>query len=92
MGLCGAPGHFMPMMMEIIAPFVDRFVQVYMDDILIYSAKDHLHTTHVQTVLKVLKENGLFAKLGKCELGVRYVEFLGTRLSADELLSIRSKV
>lgn len=50
------------MMMEITAPYVDRFVQIYLDDILIYSTEYHLHATLVQTVLKALKDNNLFTK------------------------------
>jgi hypothetical protein len=66
-GVSNAPGVFMEYMNRIFHPFLDRFVVVFVDDILVYSKSEEEHTEHLRIVLGVLKEKKLFAKLSKCE-------------------------
>lgn len=76
-GLTNAPATFMNLMHNVLHPFLDKFVVVYLDDILIYSRtpKEHLH--HVRQVLEALEANHLHIKLSKCSFGKRHVNFLG---------------
>ena len=66
-GVSNAPGVFMEYMNRIFHPFLDRFVVVFIDDILVYSKSEEEHAEHLRIVLGVLKEKKLFAKLSKCE-------------------------
>ena len=76
-GLTNAPGFFMSNMNQMLSDFIDVFVLVYLDDILVYSEtwKDHL--THIENVLKRLRENRFYAKKKKCVFGVKEIEYLG---------------
>jgi hypothetical protein len=76
-GVSNAPGVFMEYMNRIFHPFLDRFVVVFIDDILVYSKSEEEHAEHLRIVLGVLKENQLFAKLSRCEFWLREVSFLG---------------
>lgn len=62
-----ALGVFMEYMNCIFYPYLDQFVVVFIEDILIYSKSNEEHAKHLRIVLQVLKENKLFAKLSKCE-------------------------
>ena len=59
------------------ADLLDRFVLVYLDDILIYSTSDDEHERHLRCVFDRLRKHVLYAKLSKCEFGVREVDYLG---------------
>lgn len=76
-GLTNAPSTFQKMMNTILQPFLDRFVIVYLDDILIYLRTDSGHNDHVRQILEVLREHQLVAKKKKCEFFLREVAFLG---------------
>lgn len=76
-GLTNAPATFMPLMHQIFRPLLDRFVLVFLDDILIYSKNMQQHEQHVREVLALLRQHKLFAKESKCELFASRVEFLG---------------
>lgn len=76
-GLCNAPATFQRMIQSLLAPYLDNFVVVYLDDILIFSADVGSHKNHVQKVLQVLQHNHLYVSLKKCEFGVRQTTFLG---------------
>ena len=76
-GLCNAPATFMGMMNEYLRPFLDKFVVVFLDDILIYSDSVEEHIVHLRQVLSVLREKQLYAKASKCEFLKEEVEFLG---------------
>ena len=66
-GVTNAPTVFMDYMNRIFRPFLDKFVVVFIDDILIYSRTHEEHAEHLRLVLSVLREKQLYAKLFKCE-------------------------
>ena len=72
-----APGVFMEYMNRIFHTYLDRFVVVFIDDILIYSKSEEEHDEHLRVVLQILKEKKLYAKLSKCEFWLKEVSFLG---------------
>ena len=66
-GLTNAPAAFMDMMNRVFKDFLDKFVIIFIDDILIYSRSREEHMEHLRTVLRILKEKQLYAKFKKCE-------------------------
>ncbi|XP_050217496.1 uncharacterized protein LOC126668333 [Mercurialis annua] len=76
-GLTNAPTAFMDIMNRIFKPFLDQFVIVFIDDILIYSRTEEEHAQHLQIVLQTLREHQLHAKFSKCEFRLTDVAFLG---------------
>jgi hypothetical protein len=76
-GLTNAPAIFMDLMNRVCRPFLDKFVIVFIDDILIYSKTEAEHESHLRQVLEKLKEKELYAKFSKCEFWLREVQFLG---------------
>jgi hypothetical protein len=84
-GLTNAPSVFMDLMNRVFHKYLDSFVVVFIDDILIYSANHIEHEQHLKTVLEVLREKKLFAKLKKCEFWLEEVSFLGHVVSKDGL-------
>jgi len=76
-GLCNAPATFMRVMNDLFRPFIDEFVLVYLDDILVFSKSWVEHVCHVKKVLDVLKKEKLFVKLSKCEFGKTSLGYLG---------------
>jgi len=80
-GVTNAPGVFMEYMNRIFHPYLDQFVVVFIDDILVYSKSEEEHVEHLRIVLQILKEKQLFAKLSKCEFWLREVSFLGHVIS-----------
>jgi hypothetical protein len=66
-GLTNAPAIFMDYMNRIFRPFLDKFVVVFIDDILIYSKTTEEHGEHLRLVLGILREKQLYAKLDKCD-------------------------
>ncbi|XP_016168790.1 uncharacterized protein LOC107611368 [Arachis ipaensis] len=76
-GLTNAPAIFMDYMNRIFHPYLDKFVVVFIDDILIYSKTEDEYADHLRTVLQILKDRKLFAKLAKCEFWKAEVKFLG---------------
>jgi len=91
-GVSNAPGVFMEYMNKIFHPLLDRFVVVFIDDILVYSKSEEEHVEHLRMVLRVLKENQLCAKLSKCEFWLREVSFLGHVISKGGIVVDPSKV
>jgi hypothetical protein len=65
-GLTNAPATFQSVMNSILAPFLDRFVLVYLDDILIYSKSMDEHVEHLKSVLAALREHKFYCKRSKC--------------------------
>ena len=66
-GLMNAPAAFMDLMHKVIQPYLDQFVVVYVDDILIYSQSEWEHEYHLRIVLQLLRDHQLYAKFSKCE-------------------------
>jgi hypothetical protein len=84
-GLTNAPTTFCTLMNDIFREWLDDFVVVYIDDILIYSGSLEEHAEHLRKVFQRLRENKLYAKLEKCEFGVTEVDFLGHRIIQEGL-------
>ncbi|KAD2804787.1 hypothetical protein E3N88_38164 [Mikania micrantha] len=82
-GLTNAPAVFMDLMNRVCKPYLDQFVIVFIDDILIYSRNKKEHEQHLRTVLELLKEERLYAKFSKCEFWLREVQFLGHVINSD---------
>ena len=80
-GLTNAPASFMNLMNKIFMEYLDKFVVVFIDDILIYSKNEEDHARHLRLVLDKLSEHQLYAKFSKCEFWLREVAFLGHVLS-----------
>ena len=76
-GLKNAPEAFMDLMNRVFRPYVDKFVVVFIDDILVYSKDWEDHDTHLLVVLETLRNEQLYEKLSKCEFWLREVSFLG---------------
>ncbi len=84
-GLTNAPTTFCTLMNDIFREWLDDFVVVYIDDILIYSSSLEEHAEHLRKVFQRLRENKLYAKLKKCKFGVTEVDFLGHRITQEGL-------
>ncbi|KAG8472925.1 hypothetical protein CXB51_034752 [Gossypium anomalum] len=82
-GLTNAPVAFMDLMNRVFQPFLDRFVVIFIDDILVYSKTEAKHYEHFRIVLQVLREKELYVKFSKCEFWLREVTFLGHVVSAE---------
>jgi hypothetical protein len=80
-GLTNAPAYFMNLMNKVFMEYLDRFVVVFIDDILIYSKSDSDHEEHLRLVLQKLRDNQLYAKFSKCEFWIDKVSFLGHIIS-----------
>jgi hypothetical protein len=79
-GLTNAPAYFMYLMNSVFMPELDKFVVVFIDDILVYS-KNEEHVGHLHVVLQRLREHHLYAKLSKCDFWLKEIKFLGHTIS-----------
>ncbi|GKB30212.1 putative reverse transcriptase domain-containing protein [Tanacetum coccineum] len=75
--LTNAPAVFMNLMNCVCKPYLDKFVIVFIDDILIYSRNKEEHANHLRIILKLLKKEKLYAKFSKCDFWISIVQFLG---------------
>jgi len=66
-GVTNAPAVFMDYMNKIFKPFLDKFIVVFIDDILIYSRTQEAHAEYMRLILAIMREKHLYAKLSKCE-------------------------
>ena len=89
-GLTNAPAAFMDLMNRVFQPYVDRFVMMFIDDILVYSKDREYHDTHLRVVLETLRNEQLYAKLRKCEFWLREVSFL-EHIVSEEGIQVDSK-
>ena len=81
--LTNALAAFMDLMNRVFHPYLDQFVVVFIDYILVYSKYAQEHEHHLRIVLQILRENQLFAKLSKCDFLLKEVSFLGHIVSED---------
>ncbi|GKE40595.1 putative reverse transcriptase domain-containing protein, partial [Tanacetum coccineum] len=91
-GLTNAPSVFMDLMNRVCRPYLDKFMIVFIDDILIYSKTQEEHVKHLRLVLELLKKEKLYAKFSKCEFWLREVQFLGHVIHGNEIHVDRSKI
>jgi hypothetical protein len=83
-GFMNAPSYFMYLMNKVFMEYLDKFVMVFIDDILIYSKTKAEHEEHLRLVLEKLRANQLYAKFSKCKFGLMQVVFLGHVISTGE--------
>jgi hypothetical protein len=91
-GLTNAPAYFMYLMNKVFMEYLDKFVVVFIDDILIFLKNEEEHGKHLCLVLQKLRENQLYAKLNKCEFWLKEVSFLGHIISEGGISIDPSKV
>ncbi|GKA65848.1 putative reverse transcriptase domain-containing protein, partial [Tanacetum coccineum] len=82
-GLTNVPTVFMDLMNRVCKLYMDRFVIVFIDDILIYSKSRKEHKGHLKLILKLLKEEELYAKFSKCEFWLSKVQFFGHVIDSE---------
>jgi hypothetical protein len=90
--LMNAPAHFMYLMNSVFMPELDKFVVVFIDDILIYSRSMEEHEEHLWIVLQRLRDHQLYAKFSKCEFWIKEVPFLGHVVSPEGIAMDPGKV
>ncbi|GJU51934.1 reverse transcriptase domain-containing protein [Tanacetum coccineum] len=76
-GLTNAPAVFMDLMNRVCKPYLDKFIIVFIDDILIYSRNKEEHANHLRIILELLRKEKLYAKFSKCDFWIHIVQFLG---------------
>jgi hypothetical protein len=81
-GLMNAPAYYIYLMNKMFMEYLDKFVVVFIDDILIFSKIEEEHEMHLRLVLEKLRAHKLYAKFSKCEFWITEVAFLGHVMSA----------
>ncbi|GKE76378.1 putative reverse transcriptase domain-containing protein [Tanacetum coccineum] len=84
-GLTNAPAVFMDLMNRVCKPYLDKFVIVFIDDILLYSRNEEEHANHLIIILELLRKEKLYAKLSKCDFWIRMVQLLGHLIDSQGL-------
>jgi hypothetical protein len=79
-------------MNKVFMEYLDKFVVVFIDDILVYSRNEKEHEEHLHQVLQMLRDHRLYAKLSKCEFWLEQVAFLGHIISKGSISVVPSKV
>jgi hypothetical protein len=91
-GLTNAPAYFMYLMNKVFMEYLDKFMVVFINNFLIFSKNEEEHDKHLRLVLQKLRENQLYAKVNKCEFGLKEVSFLGHIISEGGISIETSKV
>ncbi|GJY43347.1 putative reverse transcriptase domain-containing protein [Tanacetum coccineum] len=91
-GLTNAPAVFMDLMNRVCKPYLDKFVIVFIDDILIYSKTKEDHENHLRLMLDLLRKEKLYVKFSKCEFWLQEVHFLGHMVNHDGIHVDPSKI
>jgi hypothetical protein len=91
-GLLNAPTIFMFLMNGVFREYLDKFVIVVLDDILIYSNLEEENEHHLRMVLQVLREHQLYAKLSKCSFYQKHIHYLGYIISKDGIVVDPEKI
>ncbi|GKA58160.1 putative reverse transcriptase domain-containing protein [Tanacetum coccineum] len=84
-GLTNAPAVFMDLMNHVCKPYLDKFIIVFIDDILVYSRNKEEHANHLRIILELLRKEKLYAKFSKCDFWIRIVQFLGHLIDSQGL-------
>jgi len=82
-GVINAPIAFMDLMNQVFRTYLDKFIVMFIDDILVYSRDKDEHTTHLRIILQTLKEHQLYGKLKKCEFWLEEIVSLGHVVSKE---------
>ena len=90
-GLTNAPTVFMDLMNWVFSAYLDQFVIVFINDILIYSSTKEEHEEHLKIILQLLRDHQLYGKLKKCDFWMTEVKFIGHVVFSDGILWIRRK-
>ena len=91
-GATNAPATFMNLMNQVFYEYLDKFVVVFIDDILVYSRMEEEHAEHLTIVLKTLRRHQLYAKLSKCQFWLDRIAFLGHIVSGEDIAVDPEKV
>jgi IS4 transposase len=91
-GLTNAPAYFMYLMNSVFMTKLDKFVVLFIDDILMYSKNEREHVEHLRIVLQHLRDHKRYAKFSKCEFWLDIVKFLGHTISKEGISVDPSKV
>jgi hypothetical protein len=84
-GLTNAPTYFMNLINKVFMEYLDQFVVVFIDDILVYSQNEETHEDHLRLVLQKLRENQSYGKFSKCDFWLKEVAFLGHIITDGEI-------
>ena len=82
-GLTNAPATIMCLMNSVFSKYLNKFVLVFLDDILIYSKNEEEHAEHLRLTLQFLREHKLYAKLSKCDFYKDIIHYLGNNISEE---------
>ena len=91
-GLTNAPAIFMDLMNKVFRPYLNKFLIVFIDDILVYSSSSDDHEKHLRIVLQTMRDKQLYAKLSKCEFWKDKVAFLGHVISKEGIFVDPKKI
>ncbi|PKU68933.1 putative mitochondrial protein [Dendrobium catenatum] len=82
-GVTNAPAIFMDLMNRVFREYLDQFVIIFIDDILVYSTSEDEHARYLSIVLETLRRHQLYAKFSKCEFWLKSISFLGHVVSGE---------
>ena len=84
-GLTNAPATFMCLTNSVFSKYLDKFVLVFLDDIVIYSKNEEEHEEHLRMALQLLREHKLYTKLSKCDFYKDKIHYLGHIISSEAI-------